>query len=178
MASDYGLNFGFRRSDESVRVSEGRYKTPASGSALLLGTCVTINTASPGYLKVATASAKPLTGVTGLLVQEEVWDRSIYDAQRVDSFVLGVAKKNRLSVITNGPGVKIWLKNTVQQDRVDGRTIPAVTMFTATNVAVGRGLAWDGTYWVDVADPTDATCHMVVTEYNSTAKYLEAVLTH
>lgn len=178
MASDYGLNFGFRRSDESVRVSEGRVKTPATGPLLLLGTAVTIDAANPGYLKVAPTGAHPLTGVTGLLVQEEIWDRNIYERQRVDSFVLGVAKPNRLSVITNGPGTKIWLKNTAAQDRADGRHIDAVTMFVATNVAVGRGLAWNGTAFVDVAAPDDPTSFGVVTAFDSSKGYLELVLTH
>ena len=37
MASDYGLHFGFRRSDETLRVSEGRFRTPVTGTALLIG---------------------------------------------------------------------------------------------------------------------------------------------
>lgn len=178
MASDYGLNFGFRRSDESVRVSEGRVKTPATGAALLLGTAVELDPSNAGYLRVAASGAKPRTGTCGLLVQEEVWDRTIYEAQRVDSFLLGIAKKNRLSVITNGAGTKVWFKNTDQQDRADGRSIAAVTMFDSTSVAVGHGLAWDGTKWVNVTDPTDATSFMEVTFYDASKKYLEAVLTH
>lgn len=177
MASDYGLNFGFRRSDESMRVSEGRVKTPATGAALLLGTAVELDPSNAGYLRVAASGAKPRTGTCGLLVQEEVWDRTIYEAQRVDSFLLGIAKKNRLSVITNGAGVKVWFKNTAAQNRADGRQIAAVTMFDATNVAVGRGLSWDGTKWVDIADPTSATSFMEVTYFDSAKGYLEAVLT-
>lgn len=176
MASDYGLNFGFRRSDESVAVREGRYKTPATGSALLLGTVVTIDNSNPGYLKQAGASAPVLPGVTGILVQEEIWDRSIYDAQRVDSFGLGIAKPNRLAAIWTGAGVKFWLKNTGASDRADGRHINAVTLFTATSVAAGHGLAWDGTYWVNVTSPTDATAIATVLSYDSTNGYLEAVL--
>lgn len=176
MASDYGRNFGFRRSDESVAVREGRFKTPAGGSALLLGTVVSIDTASPGYLKQAVASAPIVPGFTGILVQEEIWDRSIYEAQRVDSFSLGIAKPNRLAAIWTGAGTKFWLHNTGSQTRADGRSISAVTMFTATSVAVGRGLAWDGTYWVDVASPTATTAIATVTYYDSTNGRLEAVL--
>ena len=50
-------------------------------------------------------------------------------------------------------------------------------MFDATNVAVGRGLAWDGTKWVDVADPTAATSFMEVSEFNSAAGLVVAYLT-
>jgi hypothetical protein len=176
MASDYGLNFGFRRSDESVRVSEGRIKTPATGPALLIGTFVTIDAAAPGYLKVAPANAHIVPGVTGLLIQEEVWDRSIYERDRVDSFVLGLCKPNRLSVISTGAGTKFWLKNTGSQTRADGRVISAVQMFLPTGIAVGDGLAWDGTHYVHVA-AGDATQVATVTFYDSTKGLLEAVLT-
>jgi len=178
MASDYGLNFGFRRSDESVRVSEGRLKTPATGAALLLGTAVELDPSNVGYLRAAAADAKARTGICGLLVQEEIWDRSFYEQQSVDSFVLGVAKKNRLSVITNGAGTKIWLKNTAQQDRADGRSIAAVTMFATGSVAVGAKLGWDGSKWVFVDGTTITNDFMEVTYYGASKGYLEAVLTH
>lgn len=178
MASDYGLNFGFRVSDETYRRSNGRVKTPATGAALLLGTAVEIDPANAGYLRVGAANVKPRTYTCGLLVQEEVWDRTIYEGQVVDSFLLGIAKLNRLSVITNGAGTKVWFRNTASQTRADGRVVPAVTMFDPTSVAVGRGLAWNGTTWVDVADPTSATAFMEVTDFESAYGRLEAVLTH
>lgn len=175
MASTYGLNFGFRISDESRRWTAGRWRTPATGSALLLGTAVEQDPAAPTVLKVSAANAKLLPGVRGLLLQEE-FDYSIYETDITDSFTRGVAKLNRLSVVTGGEGVKIWLKNTAGSTRADGRVIPAVTMFDATSVAVGRGLAWDGSKWVDVADPFGATSWMTVTSYNATTGRLEAVL--
>jgi hypothetical protein len=178
MASDYGLNFGFRVSDESYRRSNGRVKTPATGAPLLLGTAVELDPANPGYLRVASGTAKPRTYTCGLLVQEEVWDRAVYEASIVDSFILGVAKPNRLSVITNGAGSKVWFRNTPAQTRADGRVIPAVTLFDPTNVAVGRGLTWNGTQWVDIADPTSATAFMEVTWFEPAYGRLEAVLTH
>ena len=177
MASDYGLNFGFRVSDETRRSSNGRVRTPV-GSALHLGTAVEIDPAAPTFLKVAASGAKPRTGTCGLLVQEEIWDRPLYGQQIVDSFALGVALPNRLSVITNGAGTKVWLKNTAGQTRADGRVIAAVAMFTAASVAVGRGLSWNGTVFVDVADPTDATSFMEVSYYDASAGLVEAYLTH
>lgn len=177
MASDYGINFGFRRSDESVRLSEGRVKTPATGPLLLLGTAVEIDPAKAGFLRAAASGVGPRPGTCGLLIQEEVWDRTIYEAGRVDSFALGIAKPNRLSVISTGAGTKVWFKNTPAQSRADGRQINATTMFLATGVAVGRGLAWNGTQWVDVASPTDPTAFMEVTFFNPAASYVEAVLT-
>lgn len=176
MASDYGRNFGFRRSDESVRISEGRVKTPKTGPVLLIGTAVEIDPVNAGFLRVAAANAKPRSGTCGLLVQEESWDRTVYESDRIDSFSLGYAKKNRLSVITNGPGTKVWFQNTGAQTRADGRDIAAVTMFLATSVAVGRGLAWDGTKFVDVADPTAATSFGEVTYFDAAKGYVELVL--
>ena len=176
MASDYGLNFGFRRSDESVRVSEGRIKTPATGPLLLIGTLVTIDAANAGYLKVAPAAAPVVPGVTGLLIQEEVWDRSIYERDRVDSFVLGLCKPNRLSVISTGAGTKFWLKNSAAQVRADGRSIDAVQMFVPTGITIAGGLAWDGTHYINVAagDPTQVA---TVTFFDATKGLVEAVLT-
>jgi len=175
MASDYGLNFGFRVSDESVRTSNGRLKTPATGAVLLQGTLVQQDAAT-GFLKVAAASAPLAPHTCGLLVQEEVHDRSIYESEQVDSFELNKTKKNRLSVITTGAGVKVWFKNTAAVTRADGREIDAVTMFVATNVAVGRGLAWNGTAYVDVASPIDASSIGEVVEYDAAKGLVHVVL--
>lgn len=175
MASDYGRNFGFRRSDESYRSAEGRYSTPAGGSALLLGTAVCINDAAPGYLKVAPSNTALVTGVSGILVQEEIWDRSIYGPELVDSYTSGVALQNRLSVITSGQGVKFWLRNTASETRADGRVIAAVTMYTAGGLAVGETIGWDGTKWVEVAGGV-TNAWATVLSINSTTGRLEAVL--
>lgn len=171
--SDYGLNFGFRRSDESSRsAAEGRYKTPV-GSALLLGTMVEIDEDNPGRLKQSDAGAAFVTGYRGLLLQELDFERSIYesDAGSVDSFMKGVAKADRLAVITSGPGTKIWLKNTTGSSRADGRVISSRTLFATANVAVGARLGWNGTQWA-----VDAEGLMTVTSYDSAKGLVEAVL--
>lgn len=179
MASDYGNNFGFRVSDESRRSSMGRVKTPATGAVLLQGTAVEIDPAVAGYLKQSVSGVKPRTGTAGLLVQEESWNSSIYEAEGFDSFSLGVTKKNTLSVITNGPGTKVWFRNTAAQTRADGRSITAVTMFVATGVAVGRGWIWNGTAWADGgADPTIATSYGEVVYYDAARGYVEVMLSH
>lgn len=174
MASDYGLNFGFRRSDESLRVSEGRVRTPATGAPLLLGTCVEIDPANAGYLRQAAAGAAPRTGICGLLVQEESHIDSIYDAQVKDSFDLGVAKLNTLSVITNGPGTKVWFKNTPAQNRLDGRTIAPVTIFVVAGIAVGVRLRWNGTQWEALGANPAEQAHLEVTFWNPDSGLLEA----
>ncbi len=174
MASDYGLNFGFRRSDESLRVSEGRVKTPKTGPVLLLGTAVEIDPGNPGYLRQAAAAAAPRTGVCGLLVQEEAWDRSIYGSERVTTSDLGAALKNRLSVITNGPGAKVWFKNSAAQTRADGRETLGVTLVTLTGLAVGDSLGWNGTTWAETA--LEAEAFMEVVHLDIAKNYLEATL--
>lgn len=174
MASDYGLNFGFRRSDESMRVAEGRNRTPA-GSSLVLGTAVEIDPANPGFLRQAAASAAPRTGVCGLLLQELDWDVSIYDSPIMDSFDRGVAKGGRLSVITNGAGVKVWFRNTAQINRADGRVIPARSLVDFTGLALGSALLWNGTAWAD-AGATPDVAHMEVTDIDVAGEYLEATL--
>lgn len=173
--SDYGLNFGFLRSDESSRSSaEGRFKTPV-GSALLLGTLVEVDPANAGYLKQAAAASVPVTGYCGLLLQELDFERSIYesDVTSIDSFQKGVAKPNRLAIITGGAGTKIWLRNTAGQNRVDGRVISARTMVAnAAAVAVGDQLGWNGTQWA-----TGATNpFMKVTAVSPSKLLVEAVL--
>lgn len=176
MASDYGLNFGFRVSDETRRSSNGRVRTPKTGAALLCGTAVEQDPTNPGFLRVAAAGVGPRTGTCGLLVQEEVWDRTIYQSEMVDSFSRGICLPNRLSVITNGPGTKVWFKNTNGQTRADGRVVAATTMFVAASVAVGRGLAWNGTQWIDIADPNAPSAFMEVSFYNAAAGLVEAFL--
>lgn len=172
MASDYGLNFGFRRSDESVLTREGRLKVPVTGT-FRLGSLVTFDPANPGYMKAAAANEVGEGGTVGLLVQEEIWDRSIYAPQRIDSFYYGVARNNRLAVLVSGPGGKVWLKNTASQVRADGRSIGAVTMMDLTSVAIKDYLAWDGTKFVKGTGASDSMLRVTLT--NGT-DYCEAVL--
>jgi hypothetical protein len=176
MASDYGLNFGFRRSDESVRVSEGRFRTPLTGSALLIGTAVQIDPANPGFVIACAANAPIVPGVAGLLVQEEQMFGSIYgqDVALYDSFSFGVAKKNTLSVITTGAGTKVWFKNSTAQTRADNRSISAVTVCDLTGANLGDTLGWDGTKWVKTTTATAAW--MTVTAINTASGYVEGVL--
>lgn len=176
--SDYGLNFGFLRSDESSRsAAEGRFKTPV-GSSLRLGTMVEVDPASPGYLKASAINAELVTGFSGLLLQELEWDRSVYESEAslVDSYMKGVAKANRLAVITSGPGTKVWFKNTAGVTRADGRVISAVTMATLTGVAVGDKLGWDGTKFIEVNGTTVTNVIFTVTAVDTAKGLVEAVM--
>lgn len=178
MASDYGPNFGFRRSDESMAIREGRYKTPV-GSTLRLGSAVEVDAAT-GYLKQSAANAAPKSGLSGLLVQEEDFIRKMgsgYNARSWDSYDLGVALADKLSVIFGGAGIKVWLKNTAGSTRADGRVIGAVTVVDVTNVAVGDGLGWDGSKWVKSdGNTTPHWLRVTVVSGSGSSAYVEAVL--
>lgn len=172
MASDYGLNFGFRRSDESMAIREGRLKVPAAG-VFRQGECVVFDPANPGFLKRAAANEAAVPGYSGMLIQEEVWDRSIYGRQVLDSFGLSEVLNNRLATIWSGAGTKVWFKNTAAQTRVDGRVIAASGLLAdPTTLAIGNYLGWNGTAYAEVADAT--TAHFVITLANG-VDYAEAV---
>jgi hypothetical protein len=171
MASDYGRNFGFRRSDETMAIREGRQKVPATGT-FKQGECVVIDPANPGFLKRGVANQPAIAGFSGMLVQEEVWDRSHYGRQVLDSFALDEVLNNRLATIWSGAGTKVWFRNTALQQRVDGRVIAAAGLLVSpTTIAAGDFLGWDGTKWAEVA--SDALAHFVVTLSNG-LDYVEA----
>lgn len=172
MASDYGLNFGFRRSDESLSIREGRFKTPA-GTALRLGTAVEIDPASAGYLKQSASNAAPVVGKSGLLVQEENHIPGLFEVPGHDSLDLGVAEADKYSIIWAGNGTKVWFRNTAAYSRA-GRTKAAVSMFTQGSVAVGDRLGWDGTKWVEVDGTTITEAWLTVTAVST--DYVEAVV--
>lgn len=175
MASNYGLNFGFRRSDEVMAIREGRLRTPATGT-FRIGSLVAFDTDTKGFLKVAAAGQVGQGGTVGLLVQEESHIGSIYrpNVGTQDTFNLGVAKPNTLSVIWAGAGTKVWFKNTTGQTRLDGRVISAVTMVDLAGVALGDYLTWDGTKYARGTGITDSMLR--VTEVDAANGYCEAVL--
>jgi hypothetical protein len=148
--------------------AEGRYKTPAGGSALKLGTAVEIDPANAGYLKVSATGQTPVTGYHGLLVQEDSHLSTLYDRPWKDTADLGLAKKDTLAILRGGAGTKVWLKNTAQYTSPDGTVTPAVAMFTQGSIAVGENLTWNGTLWVE------GGAWMRVTHVET--DYLEAVL--
>lgn len=172
MASDYGLNFGFRRSDESMATREGRFKTPATGTPLRQGTAVSIDPANPGYLKASSSGAAPVSGLRGILVQEESHIYSAFTEQAHDSYSLGVTKNDSHAVMWAGIGTKVWFRNTPARDRF-GRHADAVTMVDLTGVGVGDSLGWDGTKWHKAAGAADAW----LTVTNVSTDYCEAVVT-
>lgn len=194
MASNYGLNFGFRRSDETMAVAEGRFKTPASGSPLLLGTAVEVDPSSAGYVKQSASGTKPVPGYRGLLVQEDAFIFGIYEKQWKDTSDLGVATLNGRCIIYAGAGTKVWFANTTTQTYPDGHQVAGVTMVTSLDsLSVGNYLTWTGSAWaastmtnatVNTTSGADSTTDavvptdwwMVVTAVDSTNHIVEAVL--
>ena len=173
MASDYGLNFGFRRSDESMAIREGRQKTPV-GVELLQGTAVEIDPANPGFMRQSAAGVtNPLSGYHGLLVQEDAHLFSIHEPMWRDTYQLGRTKPNKLSVIWSGKGTKVWFRNTQDESRFDGADYTGVQIVDLTGVDVGDGLTWNGTRW---AASAGADRWLTVTLVNTAAAYCEAVL--
>lgn len=173
MASDYGLCFGFRRSDESMRSgNEGRLKVPATGD-YFQGDLVEFDPANPGYLKHSADAAPIEPGFRGLLIQEEGWDTSIYEAAPGDSFTRGTVRNGRLASIWTGAGLKVWLKNLAAQTRADGRVIDARTIVTATGTVIGDMLKWDGAKYVETATAAEAVARVTLTDASA---YVEAVL--
>ena len=181
MASNYGLHFGFRRSDESMAIREGRQKVPAAGT-FVQGQPVTFDEANPGFVRATAAGDPAITGYTGLLVQEEAWDRSIYQTSILETGDLGLALNSRLCTIWSGNGTKVWFKNTEEVVRADGRTIPAggvVDFGDPGDLVVGAWLGpVAGGKWGVVGgagDPAPDDAQLKVTLTNGT-DYLEAVL--
>lgn len=181
MASNYGLNFGFRRSDESMAIREGRLRVPVAGT-FRQGSLVAMDTANAGFLKAATAGQIGYGGTVGLLVQEDAHLPSVYDAEHFDSFSTryGVAKNNTLAILWAGAGTKVWFRNTAAETRADGRVIAAVTMADLTGVVIGDYLKWDGTKYAKSAAVDDAArlaeSMLRVTAVDVAAGYVEAVL--
>lgn len=171
--SFYGDNFGFRRSDESMAVAEGRFRTPATGNKLRQGSAVEINPASAGYMKQSATATTPVVGFHGILVQEEDQIAALYDVAGRTTDQFGTCKKNTLSVIRCGAGTKVWFKNTAEKTGHDGEVVAAVTMGTFTGVVVGDLLTWDGSKWVETSS---ANAWMKVTAVSTASDYVEAVL--
>lgn len=179
MASDYGYNFGFRRSDESMRSgTEGRLKVPAAGT-FTQGQLVTFDPANAGFIKAAAAGDPIEPGYTGLLIQEDAWDIGLHENQVKSTQDLGAVINNRLCAIWTGAGLKIWLKNTVAKANAGQRAVPAVTVVTAVGLVIGDLLEWDGAKYVKAtgADLAAQTARAVarVTLTNA-VDYVEAVL--
>jgi hypothetical protein len=174
MASDYGLNFGFRRSDESMLSGrEGRLKVPVAATDWKQGDFVTFDPANPGFMKKAAADTPIEPGYSGFVIQEDAWDVGIHENQVMNSYYLADIKPGRLAAIWTGAGAKVWMKNTDAVARIGGIARAAVNRFTmgGTPLVIGDYISWNGTTYVKAGSKAVAVAR--VTLSNGT-NYIEA----
>lgn len=187
MASNYGLHFGVRRLDENNATREGRYKTPASGNPLLIGSAVELDFANAGFMKQCAANDTLRTGVSGLLIFEDQFLQygpigSIDSPIRNDTAFLSYAMLGKFAVITAGAGIKVWFTNVPARTLPDGYSFPAISPVAglgSAGVALGDFLGWSGTQWTTVGaagSAAPASAWFQVVSLNDAAGTLEATL--
>lgn len=164
-------NFGLRRFTNLVR--EGRFRAPATGTELMLGTLVQINAADTDRIEQATAAGVGIgaggdtrTDLCGILWYEH--DSQTFNSPEWGGAAgllkqdLNTAPNGRLVQVLHGPGVKVWLRNTGANETEPGLNYPAVrpavTMVNSIGtVAVGALLGWDpGGFWAVTTTPGEA----------------------
>lgn len=174
--TNYGLNFGFRRSGGDSATREGKYRVPADVTTLRQGQVVVIDTAKPGFVKLAPADTALKEGWSGLLIQEEGWNESIFERPQHDTHDMGFIRPGMRCTIWTGAGLLIWVQNTAEITR-PGRVIPARTM-VAAGLAVGDAVVWDGTKFAKAAGTGTPNIIGRVTKVSGSvgAEYAEIVL--
>jgi hypothetical protein len=174
-------NFGMRRFTNLVR--EGRFRAPAA-SALTLGTLVQIDAADTDRVEQATAAAGVGVGGSGDVRLELcgiLWyehDSQTFNAPPWGGAAgllpqdLDTAPANRMVQVLHGPGVKVWLRNTLANETEPGlsyeNTRDAVTMVNNIGaVVVNDLLGWDPTgYWAVTTDSTEAVLRVTALNTN------------
>ena len=174
-------NFGMRRFTNLVR--EGRFRAPAA-SALTLGTLVQIDAADTDRVEQATAAAGVGVGGSGDVRLELcgiLWyehDSQTFNAPPWGGAAgllpqdLDTAPAGRMVQVLHGPGVKVWLRNTLASTTEPGlnyeNTRDAVTMVNNIGaVAVNDLLGWDPTgYWAVTVDASEAVLRVTGLDTN------------
>lgn len=184
-------NFGFRRFTNLVR--EGRFRAPAA-TELRLGTGVEIDATDATRIREITAGndvgGGGVTGSVGVLWYEH--DSQTYNDPRfgraaaLSPVDLDTAPVSRMVQVLQGPGAKVWFRNTQANTTEPGlnyaNTRPEVIMvanlgFHGTgDIAVDDLLGWDSTnhYWAKTAVLAEAILR--VTAADNTANTCDAVL--
>jgi hypothetical protein len=165
-------------------VREGRFRAPAA-TELRLGTLVQIDPADTDRVEQADASADGV-GVGGSKdVRQDVCGILWYehDSQTFNAPPWGgaagllpqdldTAPANRMVQVLHGPGVKVWLRNTLIDETEPGLNYDsdraAVTMVDSIgSVAVNDLLGWDPTgYWAVTTDATEAVLRVTALNTN------------
>jgi hypothetical protein len=168
----YSRNFGFRSFENIVR--NGRFRAPATGTPILIGAPVIIDTATPGYLKPATAGAA--LGLGGIALFEHIQKKGV-DLDLVGTADFASVPLGQYTQIVHGPGTKVWFKNTAAKTLYDGRVIPAAALVPASGIAVGDGLTPDGAGKFKKATVGTDPVWLVIEQINATTGLVEARLT-
>ena len=165
----YSRNFGFRSFENIVR--NGRFRAPGTGTPLLIGAPVIIDSATPGYLKPATAGAAP--GLGGVVLFEHIQVKGV-DPVTVGTETFQTVPLGQYAQIVHGPGTKVWFKNTAAKTMYDGRVIPAAALIPASGLAVGDGLTPDGAGKFKKATVGTDPVWLVIEQINATTGLVEA----
>jgi hypothetical protein len=164
------------RSFENV-VRDGRFRVPKTGTPLVIGSPVELDSAAPGFLKQAGAAAVPGPNC-GIVIFEHIQNKSdalttIYDAPYT-TVPLG-----QYAQMMHGPGAKVWFKTVADKVLYDGRTQATVNLLDAavSTFAIGDGLvpSADG-QWAKGNGTTDVNW-LIVEQVNSTTGLVEARFT-
>lgn len=169
----YHRSFGMRSFENVVRV--GRFRAPATGTPLVIGSPVMIDPATPGFVKQATDAVAPDSNC-GLAVFEHIQNKSdalttIYDAPYTQ------VPLGQYVQIMRGPGAKVWFKEVANKPMYDGRTQTAADLLTIADfsaVSPGDYLTptADGKFTDAAADETNGW--FVVEQVNPSTKVVEA----
>jgi len=178
----YTRNFGIRSFENIVR--NGRFRAPATGTPLVIGSPVVINAASPGFLKQAADGQAPANG--GVVVFEHIQSFSGPLVEHMDAPFTDVPL-GQYAQIVHGAGVKVWIKKTSDKTLYDGRTQTGYDPFDATvnlgSLAIGAQLvpAASGKWRVADAGDMNGTPPVLpeagwltVEQINATAGLVEA----
>ena len=175
-------NFGMRRFTNLVR--EGRFRAPAA-TELRLGTLVQIDAGDTDRVQQADASADGV-GIGGTKdVRQDLCGILWYehDSQTFNAPPWGgaagllpqdldTAPADRMVQVLHGPGVKVWLRNTLLDTTEPGLNYDndraAVTMVNNIGaVVVNDLLGWDPTgYWDVTVDATEAVLRVTGIDTN------------
>lgn len=170
----YSRNFGMRSFENVIR--DGRFRAPKTGTPFLIGAPVALDTANPGFLRLATAAQAP-SPLTGVAIFEHI------QVKGVDTFLTDVRDAPFNSVplgqytqMMHGVGVKVWLKNTVTSTLYDGRSQAGVSIISGAAPVVGNTLvpAGDGTWRVGATGATTDTGWLFVEQVNPDSGLVEA----
>lgn len=170
----YSRNFGMRSFENVIR--DGRFRAPKAGTPFLIGAPVALDTANPGFLRLATAAEAP-SPLKGVAVFEHIQVRGVDPALTdVRDAPFNSVPLGQYTQMMHGQGVKVWLRNTTAATMYDGATRAGVTIISGAAPVVGDTLvpAGDGTWRVGVGGATPETGWLFVEQANPNSGLVEA----